>query len=105
MWYSGLNNSSLSYILYATSTDGINWIRPVSYPVLSPSTDPQSWDGQSVNSCTVIFDNGVYKMYYTGWSNQYESWHIGLATSVEWHNVGKSIMDLSCLDQRAGKVR
>lgn len=83
MWYTGLNNNGLGYILYAQSSDGINWTRPISNPVLSPGTANDAWDKESVNKCAVIADNGIYRMYYTGWSNQWGNWHIGLATSVD----------------------
>ena len=86
MWYVGDACSAVHYVLYAESEDGINWTHPHSGPVLSPG--PQgTWDSWAVHPGAVIKENGIYKMYYSGFSNKYDPWHIGLATSsngIDW---------------------
>ncbi len=81
MWYYGDEGSARKYVLYAESLDGIQWTEHPS-PVLSPG--PQgSWDSWAVHPGSIIKENGVYKMYYSGWADQYGPWYIGLATSVD----------------------
>jgi predicted GH43/DUF377 family glycosyl hydrolase len=82
MWYSGMANGGVSHIGYATSMDGINWVRVTSNPVLAPGSYGL-WDETSVSPGAVIKENTGYKMYYTGYSSQSGNWHIGLATSVD----------------------
>src|SRR3989304_2684955 len=81
MWYVGLANS-MAHTLYAESQDGINWVRPISSPVLSPGNSG-TWDSWSVAPGPVIKDDDKYKMYYLGYSNPIEQFHIGLATSSD----------------------
>lgn len=80
MWYLGDAGSANHYVLYAESSDGISWTRPYTGPVLSPGPHG-SWDSLSVHPGAIIKDGNQYKMYYTGWSDTYGAWHIGLATS------------------------
>ena len=66
MWYSGGNGPGSSYrIGYATSLDGITWNKNPSNPVLSvgPSVN---WDSGLVTAPNVLYDGGVYKMWYRG---------------------------------------
>lgn len=86
MWYTGLVNGGVSYIHYATSSDGIDWVKNES-PVLMPTAG--SWDEAHVSVGQVIKVDGVYKMYYIGWESQYSYWSIGLATSVDGINWEK----------------
>jgi predicted GH43/DUF377 family glycosyl hydrolase len=85
MWYLGDAGSARGYVLYAESFDGINWNFPYSEPVLSPGL-PGSWDSWTVHPGAVIKDGGIYKMFYTGWSDTYGHWHVGLATSTDGIN-------------------
>jgi predicted GH43/DUF377 family glycosyl hydrolase len=88
MWYYGDSGGGQTYILYAESNDGINWIPYSGNPVISPSNYGY-WDSESVNPGAVIKENGIYKMYYGGWSNQNSVWSIGLATSADGKNWTK----------------
>jgi hypothetical protein len=81
IWYIGLSKGK-GYTLYAESKDGINWYRPIRSPVLTPGPIG-SWDSYIVAPGPVIKENGIYKMYYAGYSNQDESRYIGLATSSD----------------------
>ncbi|MGE5437316.1 MAG: hypothetical protein ACM3O3_08825, partial [Syntrophothermus sp.] len=85
MWYSGMNNSAVSYIYYATSLDGITWEKN-QQPVLTPGTYG-NWDSYSVGHPKVIKIGSIYYMYYRGESDTYCNWDIGLATSsdgIQW---------------------
>ena len=57
MWYVGLANST-AHTLYAESQDGINWIRPISSPVLNPGSYG-TWDAHTVAPGPVIKDGAI----------------------------------------------
>lgn len=90
MWCLGLDYSGggKSHVVYAESNDGVNWIYFSNNPVISPG-NYGDWDSDNVQPGAVIKDNGIYKMYYTGWSDQYSNWNIGLATSIDGINWTK----------------
>jgi len=73
---------------FATSVDGINWIKYAGNPVLVP--DPGTWDAGSVEMPSVIRENGLYKMWYSGspTPNSTED-KIGYATSPDGINWTK----------------
>jgi len=108
MWYSGLQASSraqqlvesgkypgFSRIGYATSTDGIVWTKYKGNPVLDLGADGE-WDDIHVYSPSVLFEDGVYKMWYTGYDGY--SYRIGYATSLDgivWTKYkGNPVLDL-----------
>ena len=68
----------------ATSSDGINWTREDTNPVITVGSESQ-WDDESVSSGPVIFNGSEYKMWYCGLDGTiYRS---GLATSndgIDW---------------------
>ena len=91
MWYHGLgrigNDPWKVHVLYCESIDGINWTKypnPVIYP-----GGYNSWDSKAVSPGAVIKENGIYKMYYCGYSDEYDNWHVGYATSVDGINWEK----------------
>jgi len=93
MWYVGLANS-MAHTLYAESQDGINWSRPISSPVLSPGI-AGTWDSWAVAPGPVIKDGETYRMYYLGYSNPNDQFHIGLATSSDgkvWHKYPTPVL-------------
>jgi predicted GH43/DUF377 family glycosyl hydrolase len=79
LWYTGQYKGKHSYIGYATSTDGKNFVRQSDRPVLSP-TEP--WEKVAVMCPHVIWDeqDKIFKMWYSG-GEQYEPDAIGYATS------------------------
>lgn len=91
IWYYGMGRVSgepwKTYIHYKESVDGINW-SSLPNPVMFPGTN--TWDSKTVSPGAVIKENGVYKMYYCGYSNEYDNWHIGLATSADGINWTKN---------------
>jgi predicted GH43/DUF377 family glycosyl hydrolase len=100
MWYTGIDSALVHYwqIGYATSTDGINWVKngsnPItpmigSTPVLTPGA---GWDADGVSAPSVIkdLDFGIYKMWYTGRTGSHP-WppNLGLsAIGYAWSNDG-----------------
>lgn len=89
MWYHGFGQASgqpwKTYIFYRESNDGISWTNPTT-PIILPGS---GWDSKAVSPGAVIKENGIYKMYYTGYFNEYSNWHIGLATSSDGVNWTK----------------
>lgn len=86
MWYTGLSHSGISYVYYAYSEDGLSWEKFSETPVFFPDS-AVSWDSYHVSSGPVIKENGLYKMYYSGWNDQYGEWPVGLAVSengINW---------------------
>jgi len=70
MWYSGQTYvaglpEDLSRIGYATSTDGFNWTKFALNPVLDAGV-PGTWEDGGVDDPTVIKDDGIYMLWYTG---------------------------------------
>ncbi len=80
MWYTGQANGH-SWIGYATSPDGINWLRQSSQPVLSPELP---WEKGALMCPHVLWDEKTkeYKMWYSG-GGQHEPDAIGYATSPD----------------------
>lgn len=82
MWYTAESRSMWGWrIGYATSNDGINWVR---YGLVFSKA------GKAVAHPNVhIDDNGVYRMWYSEYDN--EHWRIGHATSsdgINWNDQG-----------------
>lgn len=80
MWYVGYNASFISRIGLATSTDGINWIKSASNPVLDIS--PGGWDSYQLHTPYVIKIDDTYHMWYSG-QQEFSSTAIGYATSPD----------------------
>jgi predicted GH43/DUF377 family glycosyl hydrolase len=88
MWFVSYSAASASRkIGYATSSDGTNWTRYGSAPVLSPGA-VGSWDAGGVSFPTVIKDGSTYKMWYTG-MNAADQRRVGYATSTDGINWTK----------------
>ena len=66
MWYSGAVSSTDVGICYATSTDGYNWTKSASNPVLANGATDSDWDGYEVRPCDVALRGINYTMYYRG---------------------------------------
>jgi predicted GH43/DUF377 family glycosyl hydrolase len=96
MYYVGVAAAASKYVLYAESNDGLNWYKPISNPILYPG-NYGTWDSWAVHPGAVFKDDdGIYKMYYCGFADQYSQWHIGLATSsdgINWEKRSQPILN------------
>jgi len=81
MWYMGYDGFA-HRIGYATSMDGINWIKCEANPVLVPGGNG-GWDDWSLGEFTVTFDGALYRMWYNGQAYMYVTLKIGVATSPD----------------------
>lgn len=91
MWYTGQAEGKRSWIGYAISDDGINFIRQSDEPALSAE---EPWEKVAVMCPHVIWDDQakIFKMWYSG-GEQYEPDAIGYATSpdgLHWTKYNKN---------------
>jgi branched-chain amino acid transport system substrate-binding protein len=95
MWYTGTDAAGTLHIGYATSADGITWVKYISNPVLFPGA-AGAWDDYGVSFPSVLTDGATYRMWYFGKSDPSID-HIGYATSsdgVSWLKYsGNPILD------------
>jgi predicted GH43/DUF377 family glycosyl hydrolase len=98
MWYGAAQrngNEAYTKIGYATSSDGINWTKHPD-PVMETGATG-GWEDQRVGVTTVLKEDGTYKMWYWGgtddyWTNDHEE--IGYATSTDgtsWTKQGRPV--------------
>ena len=80
MWFTGYNGSASRRTGYATSPDGVNWIKYTGNPILSLGTSG-TWDDVANNAPCVIYTGTEYKMWYSGLDGY--SWKIGYASSPD----------------------
>jgi predicted GH43/DUF377 family glycosyl hydrolase len=85
MWYISWDPDSPatpSMIGYATSSDGINWVKDsLNNPVMVPG--PDAWQANGFTAPSVLPFEGGYKMWYTGWTANWVHASIGYATSPD----------------------
>jgi hypothetical protein len=79
MWYAGFNGTNVR-IGYATSPDGITWMKYEGNPVFDLGTSG-NWDDSHISSPCIIYDGGTYHMWYEGGNGS--NVQIGYATSTD----------------------
>jgi hypothetical protein len=92
MWYSGYDLTNWR-VFYATSLNGYSWTKHGMVYDIGP---PGSAEDRHLGFPSVILDDGVYKMWYTGESYSLLGWRIFHATSpdgITWTRQGM-VMDL-----------
>lgn len=95
MWYQGrdITPSVVNAIGVATSSDGTNWTKYGSNPVLSPSS-PTAWDDDYVLSPAVLRQGGDENndliMFFQGYSDSVPGNQIGTATGTDYYTWSKS---------------
>ena len=81
MWFTGYSTTSKhARIGYATSPDGVTWMKHPTY-VLDIGASG-AWDEDGVGEGCVIKDGGTYKMWFGG-SDSGQWWRTGYATSTD----------------------
>jgi len=92
MWYTGWDNSEISGIGRATSTNGFNWTKDSpNNPVLNRDSSV-SWDYPVIRANSVVFDGTAYHLFYYA-GIYYVNWRIGYAWSsngVNWQKYNDS---------------
>ncbi|MCX6141583.1 MAG: hypothetical protein NTZ35_00035 [Ignavibacteriales bacterium] len=101
IWYSTGYNLSVSkvdtlWIAHASSLDGIHWTK--TGPVFEPGASG-SWRDKGAISPCVLFDGGIYKMWFVGSKNPFQYQNgIGYATSqdgVKWSVEPQPVLPLT----------
>ena len=77
MWYNGHHEETR--ILYASSSDGTDWMRFTDRPVLDLGP-PGAWDDEGLLGMCVLYVDNAYHMWYTGAN---VLWRIGHAISPD----------------------
>ncbi len=85
MWYTGQARGH-SFIGLAESEDGLSFRRGCAEPVLFPE---RPWEGASVMNPCVLYENGVYRMWYSA-GETYEPNVLAYAESADGVNWKKS---------------
>lgn len=89
MWYTGHQGTDKTEkIGYAKSYDGISWLKYKSY-ILDVGT---TWDSRSISHPYVIYEDNIYKMWYSG-RDQASYSRIGYAESlngIDWIKIDGS---------------
>jgi predicted GH43/DUF377 family glycosyl hydrolase len=86
MWYSGGDQYEPDAIGYATSSDGIHWVKDLANPVFTGS-GAGKWDGLKVAAADVVPDAGGYVMFYIGYADAAaQHAQIGFARSADGIN-------------------
>ncbi len=86
MYYSAWDGSGW-HISLATSSDGTNWTRHGSNPIISNGPNANSWNWV-IQSCSIYKDGNTFRLYYFGFASGGDA-YLGLATStdlVSWSN-------------------
>jgi predicted GH43/DUF377 family glycosyl hydrolase len=83
MWYSG-SDGSITKIGYATSAHGVAWEKHPNNPVIDVGP-ADTWSQNTVSKPAVVFRNGEYMMWYTGYDRgpRGKRYRIGYATSPD----------------------
>jgi hypothetical protein len=83
MWYEAVGQDNITRVGYAVSSDGVNWTKKG--VVMSPTA---SWERDEVSPNSVLFEDGVYKMWFHAGGYLYQgkrlgNGEIGYATSPD----------------------
>jgi Glycosyl hydrolases family 32 N-terminal domain len=92
LWYEAVADETYTTVGYATSSDGETWAKQG--PVLAPSA---AWEGNEVSPNSILFEGGVYALYYHAGGSDLVNRRIGRATSndgLEWLKDGQPLLDL-----------
>jgi predicted GH43/DUF377 family glycosyl hydrolase len=96
MWYHGHPGPDTSSALgFANSTDGVNWTKYSGNPVMSVGS---GWESGYIHSPSVMKEDSVYKMWYSGRQGLGGQTRIGFANStdgVHWVKYeGNPVLDV-----------
>lgn len=89
MWYSGGDQYEPDAIGYATSADGMHWIKYPDNPIFK-AEPKHEWEQNRVTACQIVKRGGWYLMFYIGFSNIKHA-QIGVARSrngiTDWEQL------------------
>jgi|GEM_PF-1278818 len=91
MWYSAADFKGNWSINYATSTDGVRWVKAAQNPLLKETHDTR-WDAVYLAEPYVLWNGSGFQMWYNGASAQTQTL-LGYATSpdgLKWTRFGEN---------------
>jgi predicted GH43/DUF377 family glycosyl hydrolase len=101
MWYSGGAQYEPDAIGYATSSDGVRWIKRSGNPVFQAKPDTP-WERRKVTACQVVPHGGWYYMFYIGFRDVNHA-QIGLARSRDGITGWQRFTDNPIISPGAGQ--
>jgi len=78
----GLTGCGDLQIGHATSSDGLRWVKDPCNPVIRPGADGE-WDAGATWDPFVIYEDGVFKMWYGGEQAGHRNFQCGYAVSKD----------------------
>ena len=81
IWYTGMDNSNIERIMYASSDDGVSWSN---HAMTIDIGDEGTYDTADVLSPTVIKDEGTYRIWYTGYTSAYRILYATSSDGINW---------------------
>ncbi len=99
LWFNSYTNGDYK-IKFASSPDGTNW-SPKPTAVIVPE---KPWEIKGVGNPTVIYNDGKYQMWYTGWGFG-TPWKLGYAESTDgitWNKSEKNPIEIPNLGHIGG---
>jgi predicted GH43/DUF377 family glycosyl hydrolase len=105
MWYTIANDGGTTQsIAHATSPDGIVWTkRGIVISKTVPSSAPASWMSEGASNPTVIYENGIYKMWFNG--NTSSNVHNGIGTATSTDGLAWTIASTQLIPVSASQPR
>ncbi|MGE5458343.1 MAG: hypothetical protein ACM3RX_08305 [Methanococcaceae archaeon] len=97
MWYNNTYESATVDVGYAESNDGLNWTSQANEPVLKRGA-AGLWDSYSVSVTSVLKDEQMYRMFYTGRNGYANLPAVGMAVSqdgIHWEKKAEPIVSLT----------
>lgn len=95
-WYVGIDAADVGRIGYATSPDGITWVKDVANNPVLDLGSPGSWDDSNVDHASVVKVGSTYHMWFNG--EDATSARIGHATSPDGINWTKDAANNPVVD-------
>ncbi|UCF08626.1 MAG: hypothetical protein JSW28_02755 [Thermoplasmata archaeon] len=83
MWYDGYDGSTAMKIGYATSTNGTTWVKYPNNPILNIGSQGE-WDDGGVRGNTVIYNDGLFHMWYFNYDNNARIGYAYSSDGINW---------------------
>jgi predicted GH43/DUF377 family glycosyl hydrolase len=84
----GLTGCGDLQVGHATSTDGLHWVKDPANPILQPGQAGE-WDDGATWDPFVLYEDGVFKMWYGGERKGHRDFQCGYAVSKDGTNFVK----------------
>ncbi len=96
-WFSNTYQLAHNNFRYAESKNGSE-IDSIFKQTILKADSLSDWAEYSITSPVILKDDENYKLYYAGFNNEYDHWHIGMAISddgINWQQQPRQIISSS----------